>query len=160
MTTHTFSLHSAIKVDRFTFTRGFACALALMAGMSAIAADAPKSAAVENAVVKVFSTVRYPDPYRPWTKQAPAEVTGSGVVIEKKRILSNAHVVLYASQVQIQANQAGDKISAIVESVSPAMDLAVLKLEDESFFDTHPPLPRANTLPDIKDVVMAYGYPE
>jgi S1-C subfamily serine protease len=160
MTTHTFSPISAVKVDRLTVARSFACALVLMAGMSAIAADAPKSATVENAVVKVFSTVRYPDPYRPWTKQAPAEVTGSGVVIEKKRILSNAHVVLYASQVQIQANQAGDKISATVESISPAMDLAVLKLEDESFFDTHPPLPRANTLPDIKDVVMAYGYPE
>src|SRR5262245_3289820 len=52
---------------------------------------------VENSVVKVFATVRHPDLYRPWTKQAPTEVTGSGVVIERKRILSNAHVVLYAS---------------------------------------------------------------
>src|SRR4051812_100752 len=63
---------------------------------------------VENAVVKVFSTLRYPDPFKPWAKQSPSEVTGSGVVIEGKRILTNAHVVLYASQVQIQANQAGD----------------------------------------------------
>src|SRR5580658_855854 len=67
---------------------------------------------VANAVVKVFSTKRYPDVVRPWSKQQPQEVTGSGVVIEGKRILTNAHVVLYASQVQIQANQAGDKISA------------------------------------------------
>jgi hypothetical protein len=57
-----------------------------------------------NSVVKVFSTMRYPDPFKPWTKQAPAEITASGVVIEGKRILTNAHVVLYASQVQIQAN--------------------------------------------------------
>src|SRR5580698_4850283 len=96
---------------------------------------------VESSVVKVFSTLRYPDPYKPWTKQAPSEVTGSGVVIEGKRILSNAHVVLYASQVQVQANQAGDKISATVEAIAPGIDLAVLKLEDESFFDTHQPLP-------------------
>jgi hypothetical protein len=27
---------------------------------------------VENAVVKVFSTLRYPDPFKPWTKQAAA----------------------------------------------------------------------------------------
>ncbi len=87
-------------------------------------------------------------------------MTGSGVVIEKKRILSNAHVVLYASQVQVQANQAGDKLTATVEAIAPGMDLAILKLDDESFFDSHPPLPRANTLPDIKDAVMAYGYPE
>src|SRR5436309_15669767 len=63
-----------------------------------------KTDAVANSVVKVFSTVRYPDPYKPWTKQAPSEISGSGVVIEGKRILSNAHLVLYASQVQIQAN--------------------------------------------------------
>ena len=60
---------------------------------------------VENAVVKVFSTSRLPDPYKPWTKQAPRESTGTGVIIEGKRILTNAHVVLYASQVQVQANQ-------------------------------------------------------
>jgi S1-C subfamily serine protease len=121
---------------------------------------APKGDPVENAVVKVFSTVRYPDYYRPWTKEAPAEISGSGVVIEGKRILSNAHVVLYASQIQVQANQAGDKISASVVAIAPDMDLAVLKLDDESFFDTHQPLPRARTLPQIKDAVMAYGYPE
>jgi len=63
---------------------------------------------VENSVVKVFSTVRYPDLYKPWTKQSPSEITGSGVVIERKRILSNAHVVLYSSQVQVQASAAGD----------------------------------------------------
>jgi hypothetical protein len=46
---------------------------------------------VENAVVKVFSTPRYPDPFKPWTKSSPSEVTASGVVIEGKRILTNAH---------------------------------------------------------------------
>jgi S1-C subfamily serine protease len=118
------------------------------------------SNAVENSVVKVFATVRYPDYYKPWTKKEPAELTASGVVIEGKRILSNAHVVLYASQVQIEANQAGDKIGAIVEAIAPGIDLAVLKLDDESFFDTHPPLARATSLPNIKDAVMAYGYPK
>ncbi|HUI61437.1 MAG TPA: trypsin-like peptidase domain-containing protein, partial [Steroidobacteraceae bacterium] len=87
------------------------------------------------------------------------EVTASGVVIEGKRILTNAHVVLYASQVQIQANQAGDKLSASVVGVAPGIDLAVLKLDDESFFATHAPIARASTLPEIKDAVLAYGYP-
>ena len=118
------------------------------------------SGAVENSVVKIFSTVRYPDPYQPWTKQPPADITGSGVVIEGRRILSNAHVVNYASQVQIQANQAGDKISATVEFIAPGIDLAVLKLDDDKFFDTHPPLALAKTLPGVKDVVLAYGFPE
>lgn len=120
---------------------------------------APKLPAVENSVVKVFSTMRYPEPFRPWSKQPPQEVTGSGVVIEGKRILTNAHVVLYASQVQIQANQSGDKISATVEAVAPGIDLAVLKLDDDSFFTTHDAVPRASILPEIKDAVMAYGFP-
>jgi S1-C subfamily serine protease len=114
---------------------------------------------VENAVVKVFSTLRAPDPNKPWSKQAPSEITGSGAVIGDKRILTNAHVILYASEVQIQANQAGDKISARVESVAPGIDLAVLKLEDEKFFDSHPPLRLRKNLPDAKDAVMVYGYP-
>jgi S1-C subfamily serine protease len=116
--------------------------------------------AVANSVVKIFSTTRYPEVFRPWEKASPAEITGSGVVIEGKRILSNAHVVLYASRVEIQANQSGDKISATVEAIAPGIDLAVLKLDDESFFDTHPPLPRAKVLPEIKDTTMVYGYPE
>jgi S1-C subfamily serine protease len=119
----------------------------------------PKTDAVENAVVKVFATMRYPDPFRPWTKQAPQEVTGTGVVIEGKRILTNAHVALYASQVQVQANQSGDKLSATVEFIAPGIDLAVLKLEDESFFATHAALPRAPKLPAVKDPVMVYGFP-
>jgi S1-C subfamily serine protease len=122
-------------------------------------ASAAATEGVENAVVKIFATMRYPDPFRPWAKRAPSESTASGVVIEGHRILTNAHVVLYASQVQVQANQAGDKISATVVAVAPGIDLAVLKLDDESFFDTHAPLARANTLPDIKDAVLAYGFP-
>lgn len=116
--------------------------------------------AVANSVVKIFSTTRYPDLFKPWAKASPTTVTGSGVVIEGKRILSNAHVVLYASRVEIQANQSGDRVSATVEAVAPGIDLAVLKLDDESFFDTHPPLPRAKMLPEIKDATMVYGYPE
>jgi S1-C subfamily serine protease len=120
---------------------------------SAISHDA------ENAVVKVFASLRRPDLVKPWTKQSPAEVTGSGVVIEGHRILTNAHVVSYASQVQVQGNQAGDKVFAKVAAIAPGIDLAVLEVEDKSFFDSRPPLPRASVLPQIKDPVLAYGFP-
>jgi len=119
----------------------------------------PKPDPVENSVVKIFATLRTPDPFKPWTKQAPRDVTGTGVVIEGKRILTNAHVALYASQMQVQANQSGDKLPATIEFIAPGIDLAVLKLEDESFFATHPALVRAPKLPTVKDAVMVYGFP-
>ena len=120
---------------------------------------ATPSKAVENSVVKIFATLRLPDPNKPWTKKEPNEITASGAVISGKRILTNAHVVQYASEVQVQANQAGDKLGATVKAVAPGMDLAILELEDQKFFDSHSPLPFKKSLPDSKDPVMVYGYP-
>src|SRR5580692_6726060 len=132
----------------------------LLCGLGGAAAAAAGTApSIENSVVKVFATMRFPDAYKPWTKQAPTEITASGVVIEGKRILTNAHVVLYATQVQIQANAAGDKMPATVLAVAPGIDLAVLQVDDATFFDTHPPVARAGKLPRIKDAVLAYGFP-
>jgi len=154
--------HSSRRIAALTFF----CAtivfpIRVRAADSAASGEQPvgRLPGVENSVVKVFSTMRYPEPFRPWTKQPPQEVTGSGVVIEGKRILTNAHVVLYASQVQIQPNQSGEKISATVVAVAPGIDLAVLQLDEEAFFDTHAPIKRASVLPEIKDAVLAYGFP-
>jgi S1-C subfamily serine protease len=138
-------------------------ALALLAPNLHAQATAPveiaATGALTNSVVKVFSTSRAPDTFKPWAKQSPQESTGSGVVIDSKRILTNAHVVSYASLVQVQANGSGDKVNARVVAIAPGIDLAVLKLEDESFFTRHPPMARANTLPEVKEGVLAYGFP-
>lgn len=151
-----------------TFSRIAAAALLAAASLAAHAQDtdakaaptkAPIPSRVENSVVKIFSTLRRPDPYKPWTKSTPQDVTGSGVIIEGKRILTNAHVVGYASQVEIQASQDGEKVPATVVAVARGMDLALLKLDDESYFDKHPALPRASVLPDVREQVFAYGYP-
>jgi S1-C subfamily serine protease len=115
---------------------------------------------IRESVVKVSATMRYPDPTHPWTKQTPADASGTGVVIDGKRILTNAHVVLYASQLFVESHQSSDKLPATVEAVSPGIDLAVLKLEDESFFDKRPPLMRTSALPEVKETVLVYGYPQ
>ncbi len=115
---------------------------------------------VRKSVVKILATLRHPDVYRPWAKSSPQEVTGSGLVIAGKRILTNAHMVNYASRVFIQPDKSSDKLSAMVETIAPGIDLAVLKLEDESFFDNHSPLPINPKLPALQQTVFAYGYPE
>ena len=115
---------------------------------------------IRESVVKISATLRYPDILRPWTKQSPREVSGTGVVISGKRILTNAHMVLYSSQLFVESQQSSEKMTARVEAVSPGMDLAVLKLEDESFFDKRQPPTRVQTLPEVKDSVVVYGYPQ
>jgi S1-C subfamily serine protease len=126
---------------------------------AANAEPAPVIPAIENSVVKVFSTLRAPDMYKPWSKSEPRDVTGSGVIIEGHRILTNAHVVGYASQVLVQANQAGDKVPATVVAIAPGIDLAILQVDDDSFFNGRPPAPRSSIMPDVRDAVLAYGYP-
>jgi S1-C subfamily serine protease len=119
-----------------------------------------REAAIRESVVKISATMRYPDLVRPWLKQSPREASGTGVVIEGRRILTNAHVVLYASQLYVETSESGDKRAATVEAVSPGMDLAVVKLEDESFFVDRAPLSRSAALPQVKDSVHVYGYPQ
>src|SRR5271170_5120409 len=47
--------------------------------VAARAADAVESPALEDSVVKIFSTMRLPDPFKPWAKQAPSEATASEI---------------------------------------------------------------------------------
>ncbi len=123
------------------------------------AAEGSKEEAIRESVVKIYSTMRGPDVIRPWLKQSPSEASGTGVIIEGKRILTNAHVINYASQVYVEPNQSGEKIAATVRFVAPEIDLAVLELADEAFFEKRPPLARAEKLPEIKESVIVYGYP-
>ncbi len=48
---------------------------------------------IRDLVVKIHATHHTPDLLRPWAKNSPQQVKGSGVVIDGKRILTNAHVV-------------------------------------------------------------------
>src|SRR5262245_13393258 len=122
-------------------------------------AEARAQDQIRDLVVKIHATQHSPDLLRPWTKSAPRQVKGSGVVISGNRILTNAHVVKYASQIYVQPNQSASYIPARVEAMTPGMDLAVLKLDDETFFENRGVLPFAQELPRVKDAINVYGYP-
>jgi S1-C subfamily serine protease len=114
---------------------------------------------ISDSVVKIYATRREPDYIRPWSKQTPKETVGSGVIIEGKRILTNSHVVSYASQVFVQANQSTERVPAKVKVLAPDIDMAIVEVEQASFFDQRPPLPLADGLPAMKQTVSVYGYP-
>ncbi len=85
--------------------------------------------AIRDLVVKIHAVHHTPDLLRPWARNSPQQVKGSGVVIDGKRILTNAHVVRYASQIYVQPNQSRGTLSF------------------------------ADELPRVKDSVNVYGYP-
>jgi S1-C subfamily serine protease len=122
------------------------------------AAPAP-AAGVESSVVKLLVTKREPDFFKPWTKASPTKVSGSGVVIAGPRILTNAHVVMYASEVFVQLRQGGDQLTAKVTAVAPGIDLALVELVDPSGLAGIEPLSLSDDLPQPKSQVTVYGYP-
>jgi S1-C subfamily serine protease len=73
--------------------------------------------------------------------------------------LTNAHVVRYATQIYIQPDQSDQRIGATVESIGYNVDLAVLKLDDESILDGRAALPLDEGLPRVRSDVTVYGYP-
>jgi S1-C subfamily serine protease len=113
---------------------------------------------IRQSLVKVLVTSRFPDLFRPWSKQEPREVIGSGVVISGSRILTTNHVVNYASRILVEPDGSSDKLVASVKANSFGKDLAVLTLDDPSFFKGHPPLEFATVLPEVGQPVVVYGY--
>lgn len=137
-------------------------AWAQVAPAPAPAAPAQPEAAqgdIRKSLVKIFTTSRGPDLVRPWQKRRPQDSSGTGVVIEGNRILTNAHVVSYASRVLVQPDQSSDKLTARVVAIAPGIDLAVIELEDPAFFETHPPAAFADALPEVGSTIEAFGYP-
>ncbi len=119
----------------------------------------PEDELIRNSVVKIFTTSRLPNLTQPWTRQSPSNSTGSGVVIEGNRILTNAHVVNYGQRILVQPHQSSEKYEADVVAIARGIDLAIIELEDESFFDSHPPAELSAELPRIGSMVHAIGYP-
>jgi S1-C subfamily serine protease len=134
----------------------------LLLGFCALLAAPPPPARPgrpADSVVKVLVTARYPNPVRPWAPSKSVEATGSGVVIAGKRILTNAHVVRYATEVRVQGRPGEEKYDARVGAIAHDVDLAVLTVEEKTFFDKRPPLARAGKLPQARDTVEVFGFP-
>ena len=114
---------------------------------------------VRKSVVKIAVTGVRPNYYEPWKRQEPRESSGTGVIIEGNRVLTNAHVVGHARSITLQGFQSAEKVTAEVVAISMGQDLAILSVEDEEFFEDRPALQFLNELPSVKDTVNAYGFP-
>ncbi len=114
---------------------------------------------IRQSTVKIFTTSRGPDLTRPWTRQQATDSTGSGLVIDGGRILTNAHVVEYGQQIFVQPYLTSQRLAARVVARNTGIDLALLELEDPDSIDGVPMAALAADLPDIGDKANALGYP-
>ncbi len=124
------------------------------------AAPPPAGAAEpEDSVVKVVASIRYSNPVKPWARDDPVEVVGSGVVVDGQRILTNAHLVRYATEVFVQPRPGADRIEAKVAGIGADVDLALLTVSEEGFFKKRPAPTLSQALPKVQDAVTVYGFP-
>jgi len=111
-----------------------------------------------DAVVKIFVTKNPMDFYRPWQSKGSQAATGSGFIISGNRIITNAHVVQDATFIQVRKESDPKKYTATLLSIGHDCDLAILTVNDATFFQNTPVL-SFSELPQLQDSVMVLGFP-
>jgi S1-C subfamily serine protease len=122
-------------------------------------ADDILSLNMRNATVKIFTVFIHPNYNDPWKVSKPHQKTGSGVIIDGNRILTNAHVVSDATNIQVQRENDPERYAAKVLYVGHDCDLALVSVNDKSFFRGRTPVKLGN-VPKLQSTVVTYGYPQ
>ena len=112
----------------------------------------------EKSVVQIINYAQGPNWVEPWRFSRVASGLGSGFVIKGNRIMTNAHVVSWSKQLIVHRYQDPKPYRATVEFIGHDCDLAILKVEDEAFFEGIEAL-QIGELPATRSSVITYGYP-
>ena len=120
-------------------------------------ADAPERNDPLNAVVLIETSTSEANVFRPWQSYTDSS-SGSGAVIGKGLILTCAHCVADASYIRVRKHNEDSLYHATVAFIDNDADLALVKVEDESFMSDVTPMEIGET-PHVQDDVLAVGYP-
>jgi S1-C subfamily serine protease len=112
----------------------------------------------ERSVVQIITFSQEPEWNLPWRFNSVGRSGGSGFVISGRRIMTNAHVIGWARQILVRRYQDPRPYQARVLFVGHDCDLALLEVEDESFFDGLEAL-ELGPLPEVRSTVVTCGYP-
>lgn len=134
------------------------CLFACFLPLSTFAQSGEDIRAVENSIIKIYATQAAPDYFTPWRLLTPSQSSGSGSVIRGNRILTNAHVIADASYVQVQKHNDANRYTARVVFVSHSADLALVEVDDPTFFADLEAL-EIGSLPQLQEEVHVFGYP-
>ena len=114
---------------------------------------------IRNSIVKIYTQMVSPYYSDPWTMDSAEFHTGSGCIISGNRIITNAHVIANSTLIQIRKYGEARKYTAKVKFVSHEADLAVLTVDDPSFFENTKEIP-VGSLPKTQEEVLVYGFPK
>lgn len=140
------------------FVRGLVLFTVLFGLLNATDATEGRSQDIRNAIVKVYTVHNIPDYYNPWNMRGTQSSTGSGCIIEGRRILTNGHVVRDQTFVQVRRFGESRRYQARVLYVAHQADLAILTVDDAAFFQDVEPL-TFGPLPETQEEVNVYGFP-
>jgi len=113
-----------------------ACAIFLFTGCG----KKNGAARLGDSILRVTSTIQYPDLHRPWLKKQPFTRVGLGTILEGGRILVTADMVDHATYIGLERAQDGPRGSAVVEVIDKECNLAVLRPLDRGILDKTLPL--------------------
>jgi S1-C subfamily serine protease len=121
----------------------------------------PVIAALQSCV-KVFCTAVAPSYMLPWMRGEESHRVGSGFAAilpsGERRLFTHAQVVENCTLVQVRRAVDAQKFVARVVHVGFDVDIAVLHVDDPSFWEAIPALPLTTALPGIMTEVMAVGF--
>ena len=118
----------------------------------------PEGSEPEKSVVQIFTEFVEPNWSAPWIFEIPHRASGTGFLIDGNRIMTNAHVVAWTTQLVVRRYHDPKPYFAKVEFVAHDIDLAVLKVEDPDFYKGMKPLDFGD-LPKVRSTVVTYGFP-
>jgi len=113
---------------------------------------------VKKALVKVYAAHQMYNYASPWQNGQDYNSTATGFIIDGNRIITNAHAVLNEKFLQVRKEGDSRKYKASVKFVSEEYDLAMIDVEDKSFFNGTTSL-KLGKLPQIQENLTVYGYP-
>jgi S1-C subfamily serine protease len=130
----------------------------LVPSQEARAEDEPDMKKLRASIVKVFTVSQTENYQRPWQRPRPQGSSGSAFYIGDRKLMTNAHVISDAKNLQVKRADRVKRYEARVLYAGHDCDLAVITVDDDTFWEGMVPLEIADR-PAMRSKVMTIGYP-